>query len=216
MNYNEEKIKKFKEYIIEDYKRGLEVEDIAKVNQVKKTDGSFIQIGIRPLLDDDIFIDPAFSEYLPSAGRMIAVGEMDFLIKNILENKEVEVIEFKEDIIEFPKYRQSMNSIIIMSNKFTTVIPIRLMHRIDYDERYPRLDRMNRIVTIPERVLGNKIIILEKGAITWEKQVFDNGETLDILIKPAQAFGKVDITIRSVNKIKHLDPSLIKILEVKE
>ena len=109
-----------------------------------------------------------------------------------------------------------MNSIIIMSNKFTTVIPIRLMHRIDYDERYPRLDRMNRIVTIPERVLGDKIIILDKSAIVWEKELFDNGETIDIDVRTAKEPFKADITIRSVNKIRHLDPSLIKILEVKE
>ena len=222
MIYKQEKIKKFHEYTLEDYKRSLEVEDIAKVNLVEKTDGSFTQVGIRPILDDDIFIDPSFSEHLPSAGRMIAIGEMDFLIKNILENKEIKKVEFNEDITEFPKHISEFNeAVIVMSNKFTTIIPIKLMHRIDYDKRYPQLDHRYRIVTLPEKILGNKIIIVDKNAILFEKQVFHNEitgtkETIDIEIKPAKEMFKVDITIRSVNKIKYIDPSLIKILEVKE
>lgn len=220
MKYNKEKIKKFNEYTIEDYKRSLEVEEIAKVDLVKRTDNSFTQIGIRPVLDDDIFIDPSFSEYLPSAGRLVAVGEMDFLIKEILENKDTKKIEINESI-DFPNFVEFNKPLIIISNKFTVEVFSKLMHRIDYEERHPRLDRKHRIITIPESVLDNKIIILDTNAILWEKEVFYNDytrkdETLDINIKPAEEFGKVDITIRSVNKIKRLDPSLIKILEVKD
>ncbi len=55
-------MKKFHEYTLEDYNESLVIEDIVKVNLVEKTDGKFIQIGLRPLIDDDIFIDPSFSE----------------------------------------------------------------------------------------------------------------------------------------------------------
>ena len=53
----------------------------------------------------------------------------------------------------------------------------------------------------------------------WEKQKFhdeyiNNDEKIDIKIKPGSA-GKVDITIRSVNKIKYLDSDLIKVLEMR-
>ena len=49
--------------------------------------------------------------------------------------------------------------------------------------------------------------LLKQG---WKK------ELIDINIKPAEEFGKVDITIKSVNKIKNIHPNWIKILEVVE
>ena len=222
MTYNKEKIKKFHKYTLEDYNRSLIIEDIAKVNLVEKTDGSFIQIGIRPLLEDDIFISPSFSEYLPGAGRMVAIGEEDYLIKNILDKKEIEKIEFVEDIKEFPKYVYDFdNAVILLSTKFFVEVFTKLMHRIDYEEKYPRLDRRYRIISIPEKVLGNNIIIVDKNAILWDKEIFDNKitgkkEKIDINIKPAKEMGKVDITIRSVNKIKYIDTDSIRILEVKD
>jgi len=217
--YNKEKIKKFHEYTLEDYNSTLEIEDIVKVNLVKKTDGTFTQIGIRPLINEEIFIDPSFHEYLPGAGRMIAIGEIDFLIKNILDKNEIEKIKFKEDIKEFPKYVYDFNNaIILLSTKFYVEVFTKLIHRIDYEEKHPRLDKRYRIIPISEKILGNKIIIIDKDAILWDKEIFDNTitgnkEKIDISIKPASNF-KVDITIRSVNKIKLINPELIKILEV--
>ena len=70
--YNLEKINKFYEYTLEDYNRSLVIENIVKVNSVEKTDGSFTQIGVRLLIEEDIFIDPSFNEYLPGAGRRVA------------------------------------------------------------------------------------------------------------------------------------------------
>ena len=223
--YKKEKIKKFQEYTLEDYNRSLILDEIVTVNLVEKTDGSFIQIGIRPLLDDDIFISPSFHEYLPGAGRMVANGEVDYLIKTIIDKadkKEIEKIEFKEDIKEFPKYVYDFNdSIILLSTKFFVEVFTKLMNRIDYEKKYPRLDKRYRIISVSEKVLGNKIIIVDKNAILWDKEIFENKitgkkEKIDIDIKPAKEMGKVDITIRSVNKIKDIDSELIKILEVEE
>ena len=218
--YDKEKIKEFIEYVIEDYNSNLLVERIANVNTTEKTDGSFIQIGIKPLLDEDMFISPNFDPRLPSAGRLIAVGEEEFLIDSLLKNEEIKFLEFKEDIIEFPKYVYDFdNPIILLSTKFYVEFFTKLMHRIDYEEKYPRLDKRYRILAVPENVLSNKIIIIDKEAIFWEKELFYNEiiekkEKIDIKIKQS-TLEKVEITIRSVNKIKYLDPELIKILEVK-
>ena len=222
MDYNKEKIKKFHEHTLEDYNRSLIIEDIVQVTLTEKTDGSFTQIGIRPLIDDDIFIDPSFSEYLPGAGRMVAIGEIDYLIKTIMDKvdkKEIEKIEFKENIKEFPKYAYKFDdSIILLSTKFFVEVFTKLMNRIDYEEKHPRLDKRYKIIPVSEKVLGNKIIIIDKNAILWEKEIFNNKitgkkEKIDINIKPA-SIGKVDITIRSVNKIKDIDLDSIKVLEI--
>ena len=175
--FSQEKIKKFYEYTLEDYNQSLEIEDIVKIKLVEKTDGDFIQIGLRPLIEDSIFIDPSFSEYLPGIGRMIAAGELDFLIKTILENKEIEKIELKEDVKEFPKYIDYNNALIIISTKFYVEIFTKLMNRIDYKEKYPRLDYRNRIFSVPEKILGNKIIIIDRDAVWWEKELFYNDFT---------------------------------------
>ena len=216
MSYNKEKMKKFHEYTLEDYNRSLVIEDIAKVNLVEKTDGKFIQVGIRPLIKDDIFTNPSVSECLPGSGGIVAIGERDFLIRSILDDKEIEKIEFKEDIKEFPKYVFDFNNaVILLSTRFYTEIFTILMNRIDHREGYPRLDEIYRIIPVPEKVLGNKIIIIDKEAILWEKQIFNNNEKLDIKIK-SSINGKADITIRSVNKIRNIDQKLIKILEIIE
>lgn len=218
--YKQEKIKRFHEYTINDYEDNLIIDQIANIKIVEKTDGSFVQIGLRPLIEEDIFIDPGFSEYLPGAGRMVALGEEDFLIKNILDNKDIQKIEFKGDITEFPKYVFEFNNpIILLSTKFYVEVFTKLMHRIDYDEKYPRLDRRYKIITISEKVLGNKILIVDKDSILWEKEKFYNEFTKKdekIDIKITQRLDKADITIRSVNKIKCLNPDLIKVLEVKK
>lgn len=220
-NYNPEKIKKFHEYIIQDYETSLIVDRIVNVLSVEKTDGTFTQIGIRPLIDEDILIDPGFSEYLPGAGRMVAVGEEEFLIKNILENKEIENIDLDDDIKEFPKYAYEIeNSLILLSTKFYTKFFTKLMSRIDYEQKTPRLDKQYKIISIPERILGNKIVILNKDSIRWKKQTFIDKETnkktsISINHKSSEQFGKLDVTIRSVNKIESIDSNLIKIFEVK-
>ncbi|MEK6913748.1 MAG: hypothetical protein AABW47_03700 [Nanoarchaeota archaeon] len=222
--YNPEKIKKFHEYTLEDYNRSLIIEDIVRVNLVEKTDEKFIQIGIRPLLGDEIFTSESFDPRLPSIGMMVSNGEVDYLIKTIIDKadkKEIEKIEFKEDIKEFPKYiYQFDDSVILLSTKFFVEVFTKLMNRIDYEEKHPRLDKRYKIIPISEKILGNKIIIIDKNAILWDKEIFEDKitgskEKIDITIKPA-SIGKVDITIRSVNKIKDIDSDLIKVLEIVE
>ncbi len=92
------------------------------------------------------------------------------------------------------------------------------MHRIDYGSSHQKLDHKHKIISVPEKILGNKIILIGKNAVLWEKELFTNEitgkkEKIDIIIKPA-SIGKVEITIRSVNKISYMDEKRIKILEV--
>jgi len=218
--YNKAKVKEFQEDAIEDYNRSLIVENIVKVYYVGKTDGAFTQVGIKPVLDDEIFTYSNSDPRLPSAGRIVAIGERDFLIKSIINNEEIERIEFNEDIKEFPKHINSNEAVILLSTKFFVGFHTKFMHRIDYEEKGARLDFRYRIIPVPEKVLGSKIIIVDKMAVAWEKKIFENKitgkkEMLEIVIEPRDSW-KVAITIRTLNKIKFLDPKRIKILEVGE
>ncbi len=223
--YDLEKIKFFQSKTIEDYNSNSTVEKICKVNLVDKTDKTFIQIGLRPLVDEEILLPDKggvhFHPELPGLGMDVAVGEKIFLINNLLKNKEIEVINFKEEVKEFPKHIYGFNdATILISLKFFIELSKELMHRIEYKDGQTILDSRYKLIFIPEKILDNKIVIVDKNAILWEKQKFFNkftekDETLDIKIEPAIDW-KVDITVRSVNKIRDVDSELIKILEVGE
>lgn len=220
--YDAEKIKQFQISTIEDYNKSKIIEQICKVNLVERSDGDFIQIGLRPVVDEDIFlVGGNVHPELPSLGRHIAVGERDFLIKTLLENEQIKKIKLdKEEIFEFPKEITSNNGILLISTDFLVNISMNLMNRIEYKNSKVLLDKNYEIIYVPKQIIGNRIMIIDKDAILWTKQKFHNeftgqDESLDISINPKVGW-TVDITVRSANKIKYLDPELIKILEVRD
>ena len=220
--YDKEKIKQFQINTIRDYNNSLIVEQISKVNFVNRTDGKFTQIGLRPVVEEDIFL-PGGNVYpeLPSLGRHIAVDEQDFLINSILENKEIQRINIdKIEIEKFPNHVSLNESTILISNDFFVSIAQLLVKRIEYKDHKILLDSCYRLFFVSGEAIKNKIVIIEKDAIFWTKQNFHNQftnkeEGLDISIEPMIG-GKVDIVVKSVNRIKSIYPERIKILEVVE
>ncbi len=220
--YDKEKIRQFQISAINDYNSSQRVGDIAKVNLVERTDGKFTQIGLRPLIDEDIFL-PKGKVYpvLPSIGMDVANGEMNFLIGHILKDEKIQRVSIiKEKLKEFPREINFSESTILISNDFFVELAMSLMHRIKYENNKMILDFHHKLMFVPGEAMRNKIIIIEDGAVLWAKEKFHNGftgkdESLNISIKP-KIGGKVDITVRSVNRIKALYPEMIKILEVGE
>jgi len=218
---NNLKKERFHKYIIDDYNNSLIIEKIAKVNTTNKTDGTFTQIGIRPLIDEDAFIDSSnFAPELPSAGRIVAVGERDFLIEELLKNQNLVRIKIEKDkIVKLSSYLDPRYSAsLLISTYFHNEIFSNFMRRIDYDEGYARLDRSFKLIFVPETTIGKRIIVINEGAIVWEKKIFINDvthkeEKIDIQIGEPRANGKIDVIIRSVNKIVFIDLGGIKIIE---
>jgi len=224
--YDKEKIAQFQLSAIKDYNDSQVISEICKVNFVERTDERFIQIGLRPVIDEDIFLKDRNGVHvhpeLPSIGMHIAIGERDFLIKNILDNKEIEKTQInKEELTEFPKHVFDYNeATILISLDFFVELSQKLMHRIEYKDGKTILDSRYRLIFVPGEMMKNKIIIIDKDAILWAKQKFHNeftgkDEGLDIYISP-EVGERVDITLRSVNRIKSIDSKSIKILEVKD
>ena len=224
--YDKEKIAQFQLSAIKDYNDSQVISEICKVNFVERTDERFIQIGLRPVIDEDIFLKDRNGVHvhpeLPSIGMHIAIGERDFLIKNILDNKEIEKTQInKEELTEFPKHVFDYNeATILISLDFFVELSQKLMHRIEYKDGKTILDSRYRLFFVPGEMMKNKIIIIDKDAILLAKQKFHNeftgkDEGLDIYISP-EVGERVDITLRSVNRIKSIDSKSIKILEVKD
>ena len=224
-NFDKSKIKQFNELTIKEYTNDLIVNKIVDVRLVNKTDGEFIQIGLRPLVEEDIFRkfkDVDVYPHLPGLGRHVAIGERDFLIKEVLENKDIKLGELnKKKLLDFPSYAYEFDrATILISLDFFVEISQILAHRLKYEKGETVLDSNYRLIFVPGEIMKNKIIIIGKNALLWEKQKFFNEftekeEEISIQIKPTLD-GKVDILVRSVNKIKDMDANSIKILEVKD
>ena len=206
--YDREKIKQFQTSTIRDYNNSLIVEEVCNVNLVDRTDGKFTQIGLRPIVEEDIFLPKGniFPELL-SLGGYIAIGERDFLINSILENREIQRVKINNNKIEkFLNEVEFNESAIFIANDLFIDIAQLLMKRIEYKDHKTLLDSRHSLFFVLGEAMKNKIIIIEKEAILWTKQKFHNQFTnkevgLDISVEPMIG-GKVDIVARSVNRIK--------------
>lgn len=216
---DQKKIKQFCEGVIEDYRRELVVEQLVQVSTTEKTDGEFIQIGIRPLLDQAMFSLESYDIVLPGAGRMIALKERDFLVEQILKNKQIKIIKFQEGLEELPKHFYEFdNPIILISSKTYLPFSKSLGKRIEHKNGTLLLDGTVKITPVPEQIMGNKMIIMDEKSVKWIKKLFyneiiDKKKVIDIQFK-THSNGKIDSTIKSVNKIESMDPNLIKILKL--
>ena len=138
-----------------------------------------------------------------------------------MENKEIQRINIdKIEIEKFPNHVSLNESTILISNDFFVSIAQLLVKRIEYKDHKILLDSCYRLFFVSGEAIKNKIVIIEKDAIFWTKQNFHNQftnkeEGLDISIEPMIG-GKVDIVVKSVNRIKSIYPERIKILEVVE
>jgi hypothetical protein len=208
-----EKLKAFHESIIEDYNRSLEVEDLAIVKTTEKPDCSSIQIGMRTNIPEEVF-DSLYQSF----GKEVAMGERDFLIDYLLKCKEIQRVHISEDT-KFTEHLEFNKNIVILSTKFYVGIFTKLMNHVVYGKGHPLLYGIYPIISIPEKILGNKIIIVEKDAILIEKELFSDeltGKKEKINVITKNLIDGVEVMFRSVLRIKHIDFERIKILEVED
>jgi len=208
-----EKLKEFHESIIEDYNRSLEVEDLTNVRTTEKTDLSSTQIGMRTIIPEEVF-----NSLYQSFGREVAIGETAFLLDYLLNCKEIKKSQISEDT-KFTEHLEFNKNLIIFSTKFYVSIFTKLINHVVYGKGHPLLYGIYPLISIPEKILGNKIIIIEKDAILIEKELFTDeltGKKEKINVITKDLIEGVEVMFRSVLKIKHIDFERIKILEVEE
>jgi len=223
MAYNKDKVERFHRYILKEYYRDLFIENLVDVGTTDKTDGTFTQVGIRPLIDEGIFTQPNYASELTMAGRIIAIGERDLLVKTLLKDKNIKTIRIKEKDFTPSKLSEllgTLNAKILVSvDKKASLLKDRdWMRHIDFVNGKMRFNSYYDVYPISSKVANSKIIILDDLALVWIKQLFQNPitgkkEKLDIQIGNVKKNGKVDVLIRSVNKL-HYFKEYIKIIEI--
>ena len=90
MNYKRDGLKQFTINTIKQYKESIQVNDWVENASVKESDvdDSFSQIAIHPLIEETIFdLDNDIYPGIFGLERSIVLGEIDFLIKELLKKK---------------------------------------------------------------------------------------------------------------------------------
>jgi hypothetical protein len=210
---DKQKERDFHESVIEDYNRSLEIEDLSIVRITERVDPSSFKIGMRTQIPEQVF-----ESLYQSWGRDVALGEVTFLMNQLLENKEINRTKLNQDT-DLVNHLDFNKNIIIISTKFYVEIFTKLSDKITYGERHPLLYGIYPIISIPEKILGNKIVILEKDALFIEKEIFTDEITNKkekINVKTKSSGFNVEVLVYSVVNIRDIDMDKIKILEVEE
>ena len=143
---------------------------------------------------------------------------MTFLIDYLLNCKDIKRSKILQDT-KFTENLEFNKNLVIFSTKFYVSIFTKLINQVVYGKGPPLLYGVYPLISIPEKILGNKIIILEKDAILIEKELFTDeliGKKEKIKVITKDLIDGVEVMFRSVLKIKHIDFERIKILEVNE
>jgi hypothetical protein len=164
----------------------------------------------------------SYSTDLLGAGRVIAIGERDFLLNEIINNNSIE--QFNIPISDFtPDYLQSNldhKSIILISSniKLGLLNKREWLRSIELKNKEVIFNCFHDFISLPEKILKNKIIIIDdKFAIKLLRKVFYNKytkqkEKLNIVLETDSNKDNISISVYSELKIDYIDTNLIKII----
>lgn len=223
-----DKVRQCTEAALRDYNAHRTIQHMLETEEVTITDGTFIQIGLKPLIDADFFYkdppDVNKDPTLPGLGSMIAASERDFLVHQILNNKLISRIQIPfpanlADFLSTEAYKVSTVPIIIL--------PYNFYPNLFNASNYPRLKHTNpvtmdehiKLFFVPKGPLDGKIIILNfhAGVIRCVKKanpVTDTLEFLQVTIGVEEKNGKIDVTAKTLVRLDWFDITQVKIIEL--
>ncbi len=220
--FDQKQVEMFQRYILKEYHRDRFIEKITDVATIDQTDGTFTQIGIRPRITTEIFTQQSHSPQLIQSGTLVAVGERNHLVKTLLEDKTIKKIKIKERDFTPTKLseligHQEVKILLSVDAKTSLLMNRGWMKHISFVDKTILFNSYAEIFPISGKNASKKIILLDELALVWTKQLFQNKitgrkEKLEIKIGK-QKEGKVDVLIRSVNKLLYYKDR-IKIIEL--
>lgn len=225
--FNKQQIKEFERYTEAEYKQDLSIQKYIKTKPIKRTDGKFIQIGLRPLVDIDFFDkNSSYSPTIIGLGSSIANEEVNYFINKILK----EVKKGHINVRQFSKEKLAhLLSQFSSKNDLITIVPTNFHY--DYMLKTPNeWIRWDKSVTdfvfetgnlkipvywVHDKIIKNNIIILNKDFGIWKYVLFNHDKRLDIKVGNIRQGFKTDITIRSLIKFEILDKGKIEVIELR-
>ncbi|RJS84991.1 MFS transporter [Methanophagales archaeon] len=229
-----EKVAKCREDIFKSYKESSEIPEVVQVKEFgeeRDKELEFIQIYKSPLIRKDCLIKPSFVDCSTrwfELGRSVAVGEINYLIKRILEDERIERVglrarghekifnEIKSVAGSLKEQNYKPSVVFIPLEIFTEFVKKRLAKRSEH----LRIDEDTELKVINSSKLTpfEDIIILDKTAGIWTFEPDEEAEgRLVIEIKEYDADkSKVDLLAKTVVNFRIVDPNAIKILKIKQ
>lgn len=190
----------------------------------------FVQIGVRYLADRAIFEDPSYYPGMLGAGRSIAIGEEQYLVKTLLKQVTTKV---KSDdfgqmaILEAcrragPDFHPSAVFVPLAFHYALHIgkIPgIRLVfHDPIHDSRgtfleCSGLDDRPRVFWSNKYVPFHEVIFVDRNLGEWVVKSADT-HWIVVEMKPAKEKTKVDVTVKTIAYLNVLDPRAGLLLDV--
>jgi len=227
-SFSHEKIKTCINAALSEYYADRIIDKVVYCQEVPDTDGNFTQIGHRPLIEKKFFQEDKGDTYrspiLPSLGIVVAKGEINFLVGEILKNQSVnrETIAASKADINFLSNKASSighETTIFMPVKFYTALyNDRQAHTRIKAGKPKTLDNHN-LVLVTEDVLRDKIVILDKMSAVYRyvrayNPVTDRSEILHIQIGIEEKDEKTDVLVRTMVQMKLWKVEGAHILEI--
>lgn len=229
-----QKVAKCREEIFKGYKKSSKIQEVVQVKEFdeeRDKEFEFIQIYKRPLIPKYCLIKPSFvdcSTLWFDFGRVVAVGEINYLIKRILEDERIERVRIRGEEHEelFNKIKSVVGSLKEQNYKpYVIFMPLAirtefLKKRLVETFEHLRIDEDTELKVINSSKLTpfEDIIILDKTAGIWTFEPDEETrERLIIEIKEYDADkSKVDLLVKTVVNFRIVDSKAIKILKLNE
>ncbi len=240
-----EKVAISKTKILESFNESSEISKAARLEEFdlsRDKDIEFISIYRRPIIPKDCFLTASYvdcSVLWHGYGRNVAFGEINYFVKQILDNSHIEKIEvdYVEDIIRlYDKIESTINSLKDDGfNPSTIFIPLdylskfrkegwniesKLYNKFTYSDRQFKLNESTKldIIHSSNYTKFEDIIILDKKACIWTFKPPDEvKERLHIEINEYEKdISKIDLLVKTVINLKIENSDAIKILTIKK
>lgn len=234
MSIPRSRLKKGKESIIDGYRNASiirEVIDCLPFIEEAHSSENYFQIGLRTLTPKDWFRDVSVYLDLTEIGRIVAMGEQNFLIRKIQEKsrrsevKEIEKFTFDKAVRAIEEIKDNGYSPSIL------YVPIEFyveMHKwkLPYEKRtaiqYPSGRRgffvPDQFTTLKifwsnKYIPLDKILVFDRSFAKWiVKTEPETGDFIRVMIKDSEEPDKFEITAKTVVRFILREPDALRIL----
>lgn len=208
-----------KQNIVNEYNFYSEIGKILNITRVESTDGNFTQIGRKSRIPTTYFYDDKYPAMLRDFGRVIAISEKKYLVNRILKSKEIEKItiskkQLLENIFELVRGMRLKDLVILLPTNLKFKMMEKEMANFDYKLNtfiYHYDDIDIPIYTVPDKILKNKMIILNRSFAKLEMKRF-NGNDIDVVFLEDSKQAETIIETKTVLKLDILNDKLAKVI----
>jgi hypothetical protein len=206
--------------------------DYVNVIEVNDTDGSFIQIAQRFLMEKETFEkDSNIFPGIAGLGVNISMSEEKYLFLEIskrIKSGEIDSEELNKSLLSKDVILEKINEIgnqeeigifVSLGLKYDVLLQRKI---IKFDNELNSFildvdDRKIKIYPIRDSKDENKILIIRKDSINWRYKKTSDNERLEVIIREYEKDkSKADVIARSISKLDFINLTKIKEIKLKD